>query len=151
MGKALKVVGAVLGILTLIAVFLVLWTEASLDDARINATPFIKESLPILTTWEPELYEPLFTEEARVAMQSERGKKIVTYLSTLGELKAFNEPELLKTSTHTSIDGDTKESAIFKVEALFEKGPGLVRIVLRKTPEGYRVHSINISSDAFME
>ncbi|MDD1781174.1 hypothetical protein LRP49_08140 [Enterovibrio sp. ZSDZ35] len=146
MRQALKVIGITLGILYLLFAVFVIWSRISIEEAQKKAIPFVTESMPLIGNWNFDEFAFLLTPGALDTFRSERGQKITAYMSKIGELKAFNEPEVLNVSSSTE-DIDT---VTLKVDAEFENGLGTVMIVLIETESGYLIHRIHLNTDFFL-
>ncbi|MBE1275522.1 hypothetical protein [Enterovibrio baiacu] len=142
-------------VFTAIAIFgfasLWYWSFTSIEETKAKAIPFIQQNMPLIMTWDAEQFSEILTPEALAIFQSERGKKISAYLSTIGKLVRHDEPEFVQIKSSVNTSGNGIELAIFRVPALFENGSGLLTIMLVEENGEYLFHHIQLNSDFFIK
>ncbi|PSU50207.1 hypothetical protein C9J12_05600 [Photobacterium frigidiphilum] len=151
MGKFLKVVGAIILTIAVLVVSLMYWASTETQEVTDAATPFIEESLPLFTTWDATQFEHLFTPDGLAAVQSDKGKKIINYISKVGKLNTFEPPVFVKSTSSISTTSGSREIAIFTVHAQFENGAGDLTLKLVRSESGYLFETVNVNSDVFLE
>lgn len=151
MKKFFKVLAILFALTVVFIGGLLFWAISQKSEVTAEATPFIEESVPLISTWKISQFEHLFSIEGRAAFNGEEGQKVIEYLSKIGGLKSFDSPVFVRTKSSVAISGESKEIAIFTVEAKFENGAGLFTFVLSKEDSKYKIDRINLSSNAFLD
>ncbi|CAH7054693.1 conserved hypothetical protein [Vibrio chagasii] len=151
MKKFFKVLAILVALTVVFIGGLLFWAASQTSKVTTHATPFIEESVPLISTWEISQFEHLFSIEGRSALNSDEGRKIIEYLSKIGGLKSFDSPAFVKSKSSVTAGGESKEIAIFTVEAKFENGAGLFTFVLSKVDSAYKIDRINLNSNAFLD
>ncbi|TDO96188.1 hypothetical protein [Marinomonas balearica] len=151
MKKFLKIVGVVVVVIITTFAILAFLMFNSISDTNEKAIPFIEESMPLVTTWNMDNFGELLTPETLQNLRSERGQKVITSLSRIGDLKSFKKPTFVKSTSSANSEGTGGKTAIYTVEAEFENGQGLFTFTLLESESGYLIHGIHLNSDFFME
>ena len=151
MKKFFKVFAILVALTVVLIGGLLIWAASQTSEVTAEATPFIEESVPLISTWEISQFEHLFSIEGRSALNSDEGQKVIEYLSKIGGLKSFDSPTFVKSKSSVATSGESKEIAIFTVEAKFENGAGLFTFVLSKVDSEYKIDRINLNSNAFLD
>lgn len=139
------------GLLVLVVVFggFFLWIGMKSSEITAAVSPTIEKSVPLVATWDIEQFKHLVSPDALYAFENEKGKKIFRYFSKIGKLKSFAKPKLVRSQSSTSENGTY---VIFSVEAIFEKGSGLLTLVLVPSDNNeYLIRSVNLNSDVFFD
>ncbi|HCG8429559.1 TPA: hypothetical protein NKA19_004587 [Vibrio parahaemolyticus] len=151
MKKFFKVLAMLVALSVVLIGGLLFWAASQTSEVTAEATPFIEESVPLISTWQISKFEHLFSIEGRSALNSEEGQKVIEYLSKIGELRSFESPVFIKSKSSVATSGGSKEIAIFTVEVKFENGVGLFTFVLSKADSKYKIDRIDLHSNAFLD
>ncbi|EHK2884773.1 hypothetical protein J7H88_004436 [Vibrio parahaemolyticus] len=151
MKKFFKILAMLVALFAVLIGGLLFWAASQTSEVTAEATPFIEESVPLISTWEISEFEHLFSIEGRSALNSEEGQKVIVYLSKMGGLRSFESPVFIKSKSSVTTSGGSKEIAIFTVKAKFENGVGLFTFVLSKADSKYKIDRMNLNSNAFLD
>lgn len=136
---------AILGIASL---FLLVSAKKSKYD-RI-AVPFLEESIPVLSTWNSDMFESFWAAEVKEKVEPERMKKLFGMYQKLGDLKSYNEPQFQQVMAST---GNPYGSFVtYSIIAEYENGKARITCVLVPTKsDGLKYWKLQINSDAFLD
>lgn len=149
--KFLKIIGISIVAFIVIIVGILFWADYKSEEVIAEATPFIEESMPLVTTWNVDNFRHLFTPEGLAGFDSEKGRKITAYLSKVGQLKSFDTPVFVESNSIVTASGDRKNIVVFTVKARFENGDGALTFILVRTGVNYLIQGVNLNSDVFLE
>lgn len=151
MKKVFKVLGVLVVSIAVIAGGFFTWATFKTQEVTSAATPFIEKNLPLITTWDIDQFDHLFTEVGLESLKSEQGQKIIRYLAKIGEMKSFETPVFIKSSSKLSTKTGKQEVAIFTVEAVFENGPGIITLSLVHQNSQYLFHGVHLNSNYYLD
>ncbi len=146
MKRFLKVFGFVLfAVLLGIAGFnTYMWKQASQYEE--TALPYVKAVVPELTTWDTDVIKSYMAEEIVRKTTDENFVKIIEYLSRMGKLIKAEEPSFAAVNTGAGVDGINKTYISYNIDAVFEKGEGVINIVLLDKGDSFEIQKFHISS-----
>jgi hypothetical protein len=128
-----------------------IWFSISSEQYLEEASPYLDTNLPIVLNWDFEQLKPLLTTGAAEAFESERGQKVHRMFSKLGKLESIEEPQFVSASSGVSIGAGVYDVVTFSVLAHFETGQAQVSVTLVPDSDSYKIHYLQINSDAFLE
>jgi len=101
--KFLKIIGIIF--LCIIALFGAIATYTYLKSAEYKETavPYIKEKIPELSLWNPEVAKKYLAPEALEITKDEDLAKLMRWFSKLGNLKSFDEPQFVNVSSSATL------------------------------------------------
>jgi len=149
--KFLKAVGILVVVFIIFISGLLYWSASETDELTAEVTPFIETSMPLVTTWDVDKFKHLVSPEGLASFESEKGRRIIAYVSKVGSLKSFDKPIFVKSTSTASTSGKGRTIATFTVKARFENGDGVLTFTLVRTGSSYLILGINLSSDIFLE
>lgn len=151
MKKFFKILGILVVVSALLFGAVLFWAVSKTNEVKAEATPFIEESIPLISTWEVSKFEHLLSTKGRTTINNKEGQKVLKYLSKIGGLKSFKPPVFIKSTSSIKTSNRSREIAIFTVEAEFENGVGIFTFVLSKADSKYKIDSINFNSNALFD
>ena len=149
--KILKWLGIVL--LVIIGLFVLIAVYSGYQQSKYEKTaiPYIKEIVPLISKWNPKEIKPYFTSEALANVSDEDLEKMFKWLSKLGELKSFEEPQFLNIFSGTSIQSGSHTIITYHVLAKYESGDANINLRLIATETSFALYHFNINSKALIE
>ena len=150
MKKTLKIIAIVLLALILGIGGCIGWFKYQESSYATTAIPYIKETLPLLSTWEVSVAKTHMTQEGLQGTSEEELKKLMDWFKKLGKLDSFEEPKLVHVSVGANA-GPSKKLLIYTIEAQFEAGAATITLRLSDLGSGkFKIHGLNINSAALI-
>jgi len=146
-----KVLGILVVSVAVLAGGLFAWATFKTQKVTNAATPFIEKNLPLVTTWDVSQFDHLFTDVGLESLKSEQGQKIIKYLARIGEMKSFETPVFVKSSSKFSTKTGKQDVAIFTVNAVFENGSGIITLSLVHQNSQYLFHGVHLDSNYYLD
>jgi hypothetical protein len=126
------------------------WYGIKADRYDETVVPYLKSSLPTLTSWQYSRLKPLLSPQARIEFDSDEGQAVYRLFSKLGRLESIGTPEYLGDRSETSEELGDIEVVAYQVPLQFETGPGVIKINLASDGERYYIHHFGIHSEIFV-
>ena len=142
-------------ILIVFGTFLVGMTLLALWGIRVQANyektavPYLREQIPIITTWEADKFLALFDSRIRDEMDPDRFEKVMSYYANLGELEWLGEPEFRNITAYAGTDGGAMKRVTYAIPARFEAGEARFDITLVDHKGEFSIYHFNINSEVF--
>jgi len=149
--KLFKWIGIFLLSLIVILLLAGIYTGYQQSKYEKVAVPFINRIVPLLSEWKVEKIKPLFTEEALSNFTDEDLDKMFSWLSKLGELKSFAEPQFVNISSGTSVRRGASTIVTYSILAQYEKGEAHITLRLLDKDGAFEIYHFNINSKALLE
>jgi hypothetical protein len=145
--KILKIIG----VLFLILVAIVSYTSYKYHEYDKTAIPYIKDIIPIFSTWDAEKTKKYWSKTALNATTEEDYIKLFKMYRKLGTLKSIENPQSTNIFSGTKkIDGVNTIITYF-VLAHYQNGDAEITLRLLPENEKYKLLSFNINSKAFIQ
>jgi hypothetical protein len=108
-----------------------------------RALPYIKEVIPRLSTWNPDIARTYMAEEFLLKISAENFDRIVGAMSRLGTLERLDEPRFEETFS----EAGEKTILSYRVDAQYSSGPAKITISLLDMAGQLKVFRFNVESD----
>ena len=151
MKKFLKYLG--FGILSVVIFFVAIgiFLSAGSVDKKEVFVPFIKDSVPKLTTWKFEQYKLVMSEKGIEAATPEQWQLYLNKFEKLGTLQSVGEPVLENSKVASTIRTGTTTYAVYLVPLIFDTGEAHVRLGLNHNNGKAKIDSVRFLSDILLE
>jgi hypothetical protein len=137
-------------ILVFVVGFSAFFIYRSMQSSQYDGTaiPYIRETLPKLSTWDPEIVKPLLAAEVLETVSAENLANILAALAEMGELKSIGEATFKNKSTGNNALSATGPVITYEVEAQYSTGDAVITISLIDRGGAYEVSHFNFKSKA---
>lgn len=149
--KILKTLGGFILGLILLLVGGMIYAFITTSNDKAEVTPYLKEKMPIVATWKLEKFSPFLTDSAREVFEQERGQKILSAFSKLGEFKSFEEPQFIESKSGVSTERGSYDIVIFSMVGHFENDAAQIIVTLSRESNELLIQHIKVNSDVFLE
>ncbi len=116
-----------------------------------SAVPYIKQVIPQLSQWDPELSHSLMAPEALKKVPKEYFVKVVEAMAKLGTLEAMDEPQFEEVYSGSTLKGQAQTVLSYSVDARYSSGPAEILISLIDKQGKFEVNSFNVHSEALRQ
>lgn len=113
------------------------------DFYASRALPYIKELIPRLSTWNPDIARTYMAEEFLRKISAENFDRIVAAMSRLGTLERLGEPKFEETFS----EAGNRTILSYRVDAQYTSGPAKITISLLDANGQLKVFRFNVESD----
>lgn len=113
-----------------------------------RAVPFIKQAVPQLSQWDPDLSHSMMAPEALRKVSKEYFAKVVKTMAMLGTLEEMQEPQFAEVYSGSTLDGQPQTIISYELEARYSSGPAEIDISLIDRGDSFMVNSFNVHSEA---
>lgn len=117
-------------------------------EFKNTAVPFIKDVIPKLSQWDPELSHSLMAPSALKKIPRDYFDKVVITMGRLGTLEELQEPVFEEVYSGSTLDGQEQTVVSYTVDARYSSGPAEITISLINNGESFDVNSFNVHSEA---
>ena len=151
MKKLLKYLG--FGILSVIIFFTAIFAITMVGGINKEEVfiPFIKDTVPRLTTWELSEYKSLMSEKAYQSSTQEQWSLYLKMFTKLGSLQSVGNPELKKSNFTSSVGTGTTTYAVYLVPLQFNTGLAHVQIALQHNNGIVEINNVQFLSDLLLQ
>ena len=148
--KVLKVIGIIF--LCIIALFGAIATYTYMKSAQYEKTavPYIKEKIPELSSWDPNVAKKYFAPEVLEITKDEDLIRLMRWFSKLGALKGIEEPQFINVSSSATVSNGQQTIASYTILAHYENGDANITIRLLEVENGFKIYQFHISSMALI-
>ena len=120
-------------------------------EFKSTAVPFVKQVIPQLSQWDPELSFSLMAPEALRKVQKDYFVKVVEAMSKLGTLEELQEPVFAEVYSGSTLKGQEQTIVSYEVDARYSSGPAEITISLINRGDSFAVNSFDVRSEALRE
>ena len=151
MKKVLKFLGILLLGIIILFTFIGGYTYYKSSEYEKTAVPYIKEKIPLLSTWDYETTKSFMVPIVLENTKEEDFKKIIHWFSKLGKLKNIEDPEFRNVSTNSNIAGATSKTIVtYEILAHYENGDATITMRLLEENNDFKIYYFNINSMALL-
>jgi hypothetical protein len=111
-----------------------------------RALPFLAVVMADLATWDHSKILPHFAEPVASSLPEEDLRALLSALSRLGDLRAYEKPDFRGVHTGANIEDGAYKFVIYLISATFENGGATVTIKMRDAGGRLSIYSLNVDS-----
>lgn len=120
-------------------------------EFQTTAVPFIKQVIPKLSQWDPELSFSLMAPEALHKIPKDYFFKVVEAMAQLGSLEELQEPQFEEVYLGSTLKGQKETVVSYTVDARYSSGPAEITISLMNKGDSFAVNSFDVRSEALRQ
>ncbi len=114
-----------------------------------TAVPYIKEVLPLISTWQPELLDDYMATEVLERVLPSARINLMETLSRIGELEKIDKVQFKYKSAANELPDVTRPVVTYQLDTLYSSGEVKVTISLLDKGDGaFSVYRFNFQSEA---
>jgi len=150
-----KKVFIVLGVIFSVLIFLIAgigaftWYKSSKYED--TAVPYIKAVIPELSKWDTEITKSYMAPEVQKEITDDDFNKVIKYLSKLGSLASFEEPNFTNIYTGATLESGKTTLVTYTIDAVYENGDAVITITLLDLGNSFNVYKFYINSMALAQ
>ncbi|MDX2480774.1 MAG: hypothetical protein QNK24_10620 [Desulfuromusa sp.] len=140
-------------ILVFVIGFSAFFIYGSMQSSQYDGTavPYIRETLPKISTWDPEIVKQLMAPEALETVSAENLTNILAALAAIGELQNIGEATFKNKSTGGNAQSAKDPVITYEVEAQYSTGDAVITMSLVDRGESYEIYHFNFKSKALFQ
>jgi len=140
-------------IFVLVTGFSAFFIYGSMQSSEYDGTaiPYIKETLPQISTWDAEIVKQLMAPEVLETVSAENLTNILAALADIGELQSIGDATFKNKSTGGNVQSAKDPVITYEVEAQYSTGDATVTISLIDRGESYEIYHFNFKSKALFQ
>lgn len=117
------------------------------DKYAATAVPYIKQVVPQISSWDPEVIRSLMSEDSLRNLAPGKFERIIEIFSQMGELQSMDEPVYKQSDSIPLADGDSRPLVRYEVKARYHKGDAVLTINLVEIDGAFKVSHFNLGSE----
>ncbi len=149
--RIFKWIGIAILILILLFVAVGFWSWKAQSDYELTAVPYLREVIPEMTEWNPDVFWKHYPSEVIKDTNREQHDKIVHIMSRLGEMTSMDAPEFRNVTSSATTRAGGRTIVTYVVQAKFENGDATITARLQDDDGVFTVYSFNVNSMALYE
>lgn len=148
MKKVAAIVGFLLFAIVTVVASNAFYTHHQSSRYADTAVPYIEKLVPEISRWDPAVIKTYMAPGSLERLSDEKIDQIVAYLSRLGELEGYDQPQFDEIYTMEQDGAAEKTILYYTVEARYESGDATFNLHLVDRGESFQVHNFTINSAA---
>lgn len=149
--RVLKWIGVAVALIVLIFALVGFWAWKAQSDYAETAVPYLREALPAIAEWDPDVLWNLYSPDVRSSVSRTDHDKIVVALSRLGRMEKLEPPQFLRVTSSATVGSGSLKLVSYVVLAKFETGDARISVDLKDDSGEFSIYRINFNSMAFLE
>lgn len=116
-----------------------------------SAIPYIRATLPKLSTWDAEVVKQLLAPEVLETVTAENLANILAALADIGELKSIGDATFKNKSTGNDVQSAKEPVITYEVEAQYSTGEAVITMSMIDRGGSYQLSHFNFKSKALFQ